>query len=486
MNELNRYRKIHFIGIGGVGMSAIASVLLSKGFHVSGSDASENEVTRRLTKAGARVFQGHRAENIEGAELVVTSTAIRRDNPERMAAEIAAVPIWRRAKVLAEIMRGGKGLAVSGTHGKTTTTSMAAIALTEAGLDPSALIGGDVPLFGSNARTGSGEWVVAEADESDASMLEMDPDRVIVTNIEADHLDYYRDLDHILETFATFLRRMRPEGKVIAGIDCPSVRKLLAMDRFPALTYSLRNSKADIYARDVRHLVQGGALRFTAVYQGKPLGTVRLQIPGLHNVSNALAVILTGLDLGCDFESLARGLGRYTGAKRRFQLKGESQGVTIVDDYAHHPTEIRATLAAARAAIKKQKQSRRIVGIFQPHRYSRTQSLATEFGQSFGDADVIVVTDVYSAGEDPIEGVSGSSIFKHVITSGHPDAYYIPKQIDVLEFLRPRLREGDMLFTLGAGDVWRLGENILTDLRERETARIINNGTAAQATLAAS
>lgn len=452
-------------------MSAIASVLLSRGFQVSGSDASENDGTRRLASAGAAVFHGHRSENIDGADLVVTSSAIRPSNPERQAAADRGRPIWRRAKVLAEIMRAGKGLAISGTHGKTTTTSMMSIALLEAGLDPTALIGGDVPLFGSNARCGAGEWVVAEADESDASMLEMDPDRVVVTNIEADHLDYYRDLDHILDTFANFLSRIRPGGKAIACIDCPNVRKLLAMGNWPVLTYSLRDSKADICARDVRHLVQGGALRFTPVFRGQALAPVRLKIPGLHNVANALAVILTALDLGCDYDAVARALSLYTGAKRRFQVKGISQGVTVVDDYAHHPTEIRATLAAARASLKTQKQARRIVGIFQPHRYSRTASLAIEFGQSFVDADMIVVTDVYGAGEDPIEGVSGSSIFKHVMTSGHPDAYYIPRQVDILEFLRPRLREGDWLFTLGAGDVWRVGENILSDLKSRESSR---------------
>lgn len=469
MKDLESYRNIHFVGIGGVGMSAIASVLLAKGFQVSGSDAVDGEVTRRLAAAGAKIFLGHRAENVQGADLVVTSTAIRRDNPERRSAEAEGKPIWRRAKVLAEIMRGGKGLAVSGTHGKTTTTSMMALALTEAGFDPTALIGGDIQPFGGNARTGKGDWVVAEADESDASMLEMDPDRVIVTNLEADHLDYYRDLDHVIETFDAFLRRLRPEGKVVACTDCASVRRLLARGDFPALTYSLRETKADIHAKDIRHLLHGGALRFTPVYKGAALGPVRLRIPGLHNVSNALAVILTGLDLGCAYDAIVRALALYTGAKRRFQVKGICSGVTVIDDYAHHPTEIRATLAAARASIRRQKHAHRIVGIFQPHRYSRTASLANEFGGAFGDADMLVVTDVYAAGEDPIEGVNGSSIFNRVVTNGHPDAYYIPRQVDIVDFLRPKLREGDMLFTLGAGDVWRLGENILSDLRQNET-----------------
>ncbi len=468
MENLKSYHHLHFIGIGGIGMSAIASVLLERGFRVSGSDLSENAVTQRLTRQGATIFKGHRAENIAGADLVVYSSAVRPENPERRTAEESGIATWRRARVLSEIMRGGKSIAVSGTHGKTTTTSMVSLALLEGGMDPTLVIGGELDALSGNARNGRGEWVVAEADESDASFLDMNPDRIIVTNIEADHMDFYRNMDHLIGTFGDFLGRLRPGGKAIACADSPTVMKLVREMSVSALTYSVDNPEADMTPREIRHLSKSGGIRFTAQFKGQSLGTVRLKIPGRQNVANALAAILTALDVGCPFEAATRALAGYAGAKRRFQVKGTSNGITIIDDYAHHPTEIKATLSAARSALGS-KRGRRIVGVFQPHRYSRTASLAPEFGRAFREADLIVVTDVYAAGEDPIEGVNGSSIYNQVVADGHPQVYYVPTTMDVAAFLKPRLASGDMLFTLGAGDVWRLGETILEDLRRSET-----------------
>ncbi len=464
MNSLADFKRVHFIGIGGIGMSALASALMHRGHEVSGSDLSNGAMAQKLASCGAKIFQGHLAENVAGAELVVTSSAIRRDNPERMAAEQAGIPIWRRAKILGEIMNAGRGLAIAGTHGKTTTTAMCSLALVESGMDPICLIGGELDAFGGNARMGKGEWIVAEADESDGSFVDLIPERAIITNIEEDHMDYYRDMDHLMATFAEFLGRLKPSGKIIACADSPAVMELIRDSKYgvarEVLTYGITSPDADLIAKDIRFMSHSGRTRFTAVFRGEPLGVVSLRIPGKQNVANALATILAATDIGCPFHSVARALGLYAGTKRRYQVKGVSAGVTVIDDYAHHPTEIKATLSAARSSVRRAK-GRRIVGIFQPHRYSRTASLASEFGVAFREADMIVVTDVYAAGEDPIAGVSGDSIYSKVVADGHPAVYYVPKTGDVADFLKPKLHSGDMVFTLGAGDVWRLGERLL-------------------------
>ncbi|MBI1785480.1 UDP-N-acetylmuramate--L-alanine ligase, partial [Candidatus Sumerlaeota bacterium] len=411
------------------------------------------------------------AENIEGAQLVVTSSAIRPENPERRAAEAAGIPTWRRARVLGEIMQSGRGIAISGTHGKTTTTAMISLALVESNFDPTCLIGGELEAFGGNARVGKGDWIVAEADESDGSFVDLAPERIIVTNIEADHMDYYRDMDHLMRTFADFLKRLKPGGKVIACADSGRVMDLVTHEEYghrgQVLTYGITNQRADLVAKDIRYMSKSARTRFTAVLRGKPLGVVSLRIPGKQNVSNAMATLLTAMDIGCPFEAVARALGNYAGTKRRYQVKGVTNGITIIDDYAHHPTEIKATLAAARSSVRTAK-GRRIVGVFQPHRYSRTANLAHEFGGAFREADMIVVTDVYAAGEDPIEGVSGNNIYAQVVADGHPAVYYIPRTTDVSDFLRSKLSAGDMVFTLGAGDVWRLGESLLEDLKNND------------------
>lgn len=464
LKALEHYRRLHFIGIGGAGMSAIATVLARWGHEITGSDLGDNAVTRRLKSQGIVVHQGHRAEHVEGADLVITSTAIREDNPERQASEAAGKPIWRRARILAEIMRSRYSLAVGGTHGKTTTTAMMSQVLTAAEMDPTVLIGGDTQAYGGNAQAGEGDWVVAEADESDGSLLEMEPDRIILTNVEADHLDYYRDLDHVCETFKQFIGQLRPGGKIVACLDSPALASLLDLTaEASTLTYAIENQSADLIAKDIRPLVRGGAIRFTPVLHGKKLGSVHLKVPGDHNVSNALAVILMGLDLGVEFETISVALSRFGGVNRRYQTKGAVDGVKVIDDYAHHPTEIRATLDAARRYGSCAKDGR-IIAVFQPHRYSRTKCLSREFGRSFGDADMLIVTDIYAAGEDPIDGVSAGAIVEEAKNAGHCDAHYVGPRAEVVDFLKPRLKRGDVVFTLGAGDVWEIGESLLEAL----------------------
>ncbi|MEN6626255.1 MAG: UDP-N-acetylmuramate--L-alanine ligase [Candidatus Sumerlaeia bacterium] len=468
MKQLEPYRNIHFIGIGGAGMSAIATILLARGWHVSGSDCARSAATRRLEALGASIFIGHQAENVVGANLVVTSTAIAPENPERVAAVKAGIPIWRRARVLAAIMAGGKSVAVSGTHGKTTSTSMTGLMLTFAGMDPTVLIGGELNDFGGNARAGAGEWVVAEADESDASFLEMTPDRTIVTNVEADHLDYYKNYDAIVATFAQFFDQLREGGKLIACADDPGVATLLAREKWPAITYGLK-AGAEMTAEAVTPNAPGGGARMTPIWRGQNLGEIKLGVAGRHNILNALGALACCLDIGAPLEPLVRALGSYRGAARRWQIKGSPAGVTIIDDYAHHPTEIRATLAVARGQVSSG-FNRRVVSVFQPHRYSRTQALAGEFGPALKDTDLLIVTDVYSAGEKPIEGVSGLAVWQAAVDSGHRDAHYLPTLDETRAFLASRLKEGDLFLTLGAGNVWQVGEALLADLGNRHPA----------------
>lgn len=466
MEQLKKFKRIHFIGIGGAGMSAIAWILLKRGFEISGSDSASSETTRRLVHNGARIFEGHRPENIKDVDLVVTSTAIRPENPERIAAEVSGTPIWRRARVLAEIMRGGRSIAVSGTHGKTTTTSMAGLMLSVAQFDPTVLIGGEVTDFGGNARPGAGEWVVAEADESDASFLDMEPDRIIVTNIDSDHLDFYRDHDEIMRTFVMFFDRMRPGGKLIACIDDPFVASLMALRKWPVITYGMNSPEARMRAENVHLSECGRGLCFTPVWDGERLEEVELRIPGRHNVLNALGALACGLDIGAPFEPMRRALGFFEGAKRRFQVKGQQAGITIVDDYAHHPTEISATLSAARGQLSA-RAAGRLVGVFQPHRYSRTMHLAGDFGKALSAMDMVVVTDVYPAGEKPIAGVSGRLVYDQLVAGGHVNAHYIPTLAETRSFLAGHLESGDLFLTIGAGNIYTVGEGLLEDLRAR-------------------
>jgi UDP-N-acetylmuramate--alanine ligase len=476
---LEQYKHIHFVGIGGAGMSAIAWVLVQRGFSVSGSDPSANEMTKKLAALGVRIDARHEAKNIRGADLVVTSTAIPPANPERQAAERDGVPIWRRAKALAAIMALGRSIAVCGTHGKTTTTTMLGMMLSEAGLDPTVLVGGHVNDFGGNARLGKGEWVVAEADESDASFLEMRPDRIVLTNIEADHLDFYANLAEVKNAFEQFVGHLREGGKLIACIDDPHARELVEKiaagkvggpARPEVITYGLDAPDADMRADSLAPGNGNRGTGFTPIWRGTPLPPMTLRIPGKHNVLNSLGALACGLDIDADREAMCRALTACEGAKRRYQIKGEVGGVTIVDDYAHHPTEIRATLAAACEDVARGR-ARRVVALFQPHRYSRTRALAGDFGFALLAADLVVVTDVYSAGEPPLTGVTGRLIHDALIKAGHQNAFYLDTLDAARDFLLTKLQPNDLLLTLGAGNVWQVGEWLLEQLSSQRTRR---------------
>jgi UDP-N-acetylmuramate--alanine ligase len=458
------FKHIHLVGIGGAGMSAIAQVLLYNGYNISGSDPSNNQIIAQLKEEGAVIYSAHEARNILGADLVATSTAIPPDNPEKTAAEKSGIPVWHRARVLAEIMRAGKSVAVSGTHGKTTTTSMLGQMLVSAGLDPTVLIGGWLNVFNGNARTGSGDWVIAEADESDASFLQMTPDRVIITNIEADHLDYYADLDAIMQAFEEFIGNMNPGGRVIACMDDPGVRELIGKTGLrDVVGFGIENREADLWAGDIHPVAEGAGNAFNVTWKNRKLGPVWLGVPGKHNVMNALASLAAGLDMGAEFEPMVDALREYHGAKRRFQFKGELENITVVDDYAHHPTEVVATLDAARTQVASGKYHR-IVVVFQPHRYSRTQHLQEGFAQALLGCGVLVVSEVYSAGEDPIEGVSGRHICEMAKGMGHPEAWFAETLDDVRQLLHEHARSGDLVLTMGAGNIFRAGEEFLADL----------------------
>jgi len=450
-----RTHRIHFIGIGGAGMSGIAEVLLTMGYQVSGSDLKASDVTERILTAGGRVFIGHTPANVEGAQIVVYSTAVKADNPELVAARGAGVPVISRAEMLAELMRMKYGVAVGGAHGKTTTTSMIAAVLARGGLDPTIVVGGRLHALGTNARLGHGQFLVAEADESDGSFLRLAPAVSVITNIDREHLDYYAGLEQIREAFVYFANRVPFYGVSVVCVDDPDVREILPRVTKRVTLYGTR-PEADVRADDVRLLPHGS--RFQVRAAGSALGEVELQVPGRHNVLNALAAVAVGLEVEVGFGHVAEALAGFGGVSRRFETRGEAAGVRVVDDYAHHPTEIAATLAAAKGL------GGRVLAVFQPHRYSRTQALREDFGRAFGDAERVWVLDVYAAGEKPIEGVSGRSVVEsaraqkavHVLDAGDGEA--------AVEAVVAEARPGDVVLTLGAGDVWKLGDEILRRL----------------------
>lgn len=446
--------RFHFIGIGGAGMSAIATVLLERGAAVSGSDMKESRYTRQLAKAGARIFIGHRAENISDATVVVVSTAIPKTNPELAAALAEGKKILRRAEMLAELAVGKKCVAVGGTHGKTTTSSMISLVLSECGADPTFVIGGELNDIGTNAKAGSGELVVAEADESDASILALQPHVGVVTNCEADHLDFYNSIDEIKEVFSSFLHKIPTDGLALICGDDRNLKELSADLHCRVTTYGYE--PGNTWRADNVELTPFGS-SFTVIHSDEVIGEASLRVPGRHNILNALAAVALASWAGIDSGSIIRALSGFSGVKRRFQIIGEAKGFTIVDDYAHHPTEIKATLAAAKSG-----DWRRVIGLFQPHRYSRTLHLATDFGESFGDADYVVLTDVYAAGETPIPGVTGKLLVNAVLAAypGKKVAYF-PRREQLTDFLASELTGGDVLLTMGAGDIWSIGEEIL-------------------------
>ena len=452
-----RYRQIHFVGIGGSGMSGIAEILLNLGYRVTGSDQRRSEVVERLATLGAKIFIGHAAAHVEGAHVVVYSSAVSRDNIEVQVARQRQIPTIPRAEMLAELMRLKYGIAVAGTHGKTTTTSMVGAVLAEGRYDPTIVVGGRVTSLGSNARLGQGDYLVAEADESDGSFLKLAPTIAVVTTIDAEHLDHYGSLDAIREAFVAFVNKVPFYGAAVLCLDQPNIQMLLPRIEKRNITYGLE-SGADLVARRL-HLA-GMTSRFEVSHRGSPLGECTLRVPGRHNVQNALAAVGVGLDLEIPFATIQRALAGFAGVQRRFQVRGSARGVTVVDDYGHHPAEIRATLAAAKAGFDC-----RLVTVFQPHRYTRTQHLHQEFLTAFNQADALVVLDIYPAGEAPIPGVTAEALAEGIRAHGHRDVTYLGSdRAAVVEHLAGVVRTGDLVLTLGAGDVGHLGPALLKRL----------------------
>jgi UDP-N-acetylmuramate--alanine ligase len=455
-------RRLHFVGIGGSGMSGIAEVLVNLRYRVSGSDLAINAATRRLKKLGAKVQRGHAAENVRNADVVVISSAVHEDNPEVIEARRSKIPVIPRAEMLAELMRLKYGVAVAGAHGKTTTTGMVAEVLTAGGIDPTIVIGGRVRSLRSGARLGRGEMMVAEADESDGSFLKMKPTIAVVTNVDREHLDHYADFAAIKEAFVRFLSRVPFYGAAVVCLDDPNLREILPRVDRKIIGYGL-SSDADVTATDIE--LQGRTASYVACRRGKRLGPIRLAVPGRHSVSNSLAAIAVGLELDVPFVKIARGLSRFRGVDRRFQIKGKAFGALVVDDYAHHPTEIEATLAAAREGF-----GTRTLVVFQPHRFTRTRALLEEFGRAFVLADKVVITDVYPAGEPPIPGVNGAAVAESLARHGHPSVVHESSRDEISRWLRETIQPGDLVLTLGAGDVWKVGEALLR-VATQETGR---------------
>jgi UDP-N-acetylmuramate--alanine ligase len=461
---LRKIQRVHFVGIGGSGMSGIAEVLLSLGYAVSGSDLKRTAVIDRLASLGARVSEGHDASHVAGADVVVTSTAVKGDNPEVLKARKAGIPVIPRAEMLAELMRLKYGVAVAGSHGKTTATSMVAAVLDKGGLDPTVIVGGRLQHLGSGARLGKGDFMVAEADESDRSFLKLTPTVAVVTNIDREHLDTYRDLADIQEAFLGFVNKVPFYGAAVLCLDDPPVQDILPRVERRAVTYGL-STQASVSARDVRLEASGSS--YTASLGGNALGSVALAVPGAHNVVNSLAAVAVGLDLGVSFDHVRDGLQSFTGVDRRFQTRGESGGVLVIDDYGHHPTEITATLDT----LRRRAGARRTLVLFQPHRYTRTQALWDEFCRAFHFADALLVTDIYPAGEEPIAGVTSQALASAIAQKGHRRVVYAGDLKAATARLIAEAREGDVVLTLGAGNVGAAGEELLKERNTTEAQR---------------
>jgi UDP-N-acetylmuramate--alanine ligase len=455
MKILGKTKHIHFIGIGGIGMSGIAELLINLGYLVSGSDVKDSKVIKRLAGLGAKVFHGHRSENIEGADVVVYSSAVPFGNPEILEARERSVPVIPRAEMLAELMRLKYGVAVAGAHGKTTTTSMVASILTAGGLDPTVVIGGRLDIWGgSNAKLGQGDILVAESDESDGSFMLLSPAVAVVTNIDFEHVDHYGTMDKIRETFAGFINKIPFYGTAILCLDNQEIQNILPSIKKRHITYGLA-SQADLKARDLKK--GGREVDFEVVNKGKSMGRVTVNMPGNHIVLNALAAIAVGLEFEVDMNDIRKGLSSLGGLERRFQIKGEKNGVMVVDDYGHHPAEISATLETARECW----QENRLIVVFQPHRYTRTKALYDRFVISFNQADMLVVAPIYPAGEKPIEGVDAKWMFHGIKEHGHKDVILGNSHEEILQILLNNVKPGDRVITLGAGDVHRIGEELL-------------------------
>lgn len=453
---LGRTSRLHFVGIGGIGMSGIAEVLLNLGFTITGSDQQLSPITDRLKTLGAKIFKGHSGEYVTGADVVVISSAIPPDNPEVVAARELKIPVIRRAEMLGELMRMKWGIAIAGTHGKTTTTSMVGMVLEKAGFDPTLIVGGRLKSLTTNARLGEGDYLVVEADEFDRSFLTLTPQIAVVTNIETEHLDCYRDLEEIKETFASFVSKVPFYGAVVLCLDEPSLQEMIPRIERRILTYGL-NPQAEFRATGIQFKELHS--EFTVLWKESVLGKIHLQLPGLHNIKNSLAAVCVGMELEIPFSTIKAALEEFTGVHRRFEIKSRARNILVVDDYAHHPTEIKATLRAAREGW-----GRRIVAVFQPHLYSRTRDFYQEFGQSFFDADMLLILDVYGAREKPIPGISGKMIADSAKAFGHRHVFYTPTQEEALEVLRKKIQEGDIVITMGAGDVYKISDVLSAEL----------------------
>ena len=452
-------KKVHFVGIGGIGMSGIAEILLNRGFEVSGSDKSLSEITRRLSDLGMKIYEGHSPENLTDADVLVYSSAVTIDNPEVQAAVKRKIPIIKRAEMLAECMRMQYGIGIAGTHGKTTTTSMVGLTLTEGKLDPTIIVGGKLSgLGGTNARLGNGEFIVVEADEFDRTFLKLAPTIAAITTLESEHLDTYKDLEDIKSAFIEFANKVPFYGFVVLCLDEPALQDIIPQINKKIITYGL-TVQADLRATDIEF--KNFTSSFNVKYYDEELGRLTLKIPGIYNVKNSLVAVSIAKELGVPFSTIKKALESFTGVYRRFEVK-YNEKIMVVDDYAHHPTETSATLAGIRSGW-----SRRLVAVFQPHLFSRTRDFYQEFGRSFLNSDVFICTDIYPAREEPIEGVTGELIADAARSFGHKNVIYIENKNDVIKVLNDIKRDGDIMVTMGAGDIWKIGEKFVEGLSKK-------------------
>ncbi|HOR03210.1 MAG TPA: UDP-N-acetylmuramate--L-alanine ligase [Candidatus Syntrophosphaera sp.] len=455
---LGKTKKIHLIGIGGIGMSGIAEFLHNQGLEISGSDLKKTDVTRHLESLGIRIEEGHNPALVKDVDVVVKSSAVKDDNPEVQAAKTLRIPLIRRAEMLAEITRMSFSIGISGTHGKTTTTSMTGLVLEAAGLEPTIIVGGKVKNYGSNNVMGSGKYIVVEADEYDHSFLSLSPCIAGITNIDTDHLDCYRNLDDIKGAFIEYANKVPFFGSVIACLDDPGVQAILPSINKKVVTYGF-SRQADIQGKNIS--MKDFVSEYDVSYKGYRLGRVKMNVTGRHNIQNSLQAISIGLELDIPFKHIREGLMQYSGVYRRFELKGEARGITVYDDYAHHPTEISATLEGFKDSTK-----RRIVTLFQPHLYSRTRDFHVQFGNAFSSCDCLILAPIYPAREEPIPGVSSKLIADIAVQSGHPDVVLIENDADIVPKTLSLLKKDDILITMGAGNIWQYGEEILAKLKK--------------------
>ncbi|MEW6108680.1 MAG: UDP-N-acetylmuramate--L-alanine ligase [Nitrospirota bacterium] len=457
-----KYKIIHFIGIGGIGMSGIAEVLFNLGYEVTGSDLKETEVTKRLKQMGIKIHIGHSEENIDSAHVVVVSSAVSYDNPEILAAKKLAIPVIPRAEMLAELARLKYGILVAGAHGKTTTTSLISTVLGFGGLDPTIIIGGKLKGMGSNAKLGSGEFLVAEADESDGSFLKLSPTIAVVTNIDREHMDFFKNMKNLKEAFLSFINKVPFYGVSFICAENEGIRELIPDIHRRFLTYGLSES-SDIYAANIEKGFMSTS--FDVFFRDGNLGRFRIPLPGMHNVLNALACIGIAQELKISDYTVKEALNSFSGIQRRFEFKGEAKGIRVYDDYGHHPTEIKATLSTARENLRYTGEGARLFVIFQPHRYTRTAELLEEFSVSFGDCDTLILLDIYPAGEKQIEGINSKMLTEKIKGKGNKDVIYLEDRGSAVDTVISRMNKGDILLTLGAGDVWKLGEKIVERLK---------------------